>query len=319
MRIGRGVPLVCLLAFLVIAPLRFVHADVTLLTVEGSPGSTALPGYAIVFHGEIQQGDHETFLAIVRGLSKNDIEDRAYPIHIILDSPGGDVIEAMRIGSSIRNLGLGAKVPRWVLFNEWDLKRGYLQNPAIPIAPEDWERHKHLMRSVKCLSACVFIFISGVERDVGWAPISYNHPRSKRLGRDWADATNREESAKESSIGIHRPSFHEKHFSGLNSTQAREKYAQLEQTVRAWLQEMGLGERWISEMFAVSSNDIRMLSYGDILSIGLFEKAWEEWLIANCGFSSTDAALVAMEVSATWCIASRSMQERKRLRDAYLK
>ena len=318
MRRSKNALFMCLLSFLVTAPISVVDADVTLLKVEASHRSV-LPGYSIVFHGEIKQGDHEKFLSIVRDMSEHDLEDGAHPIRIILDSPGGDVIEAMRIGSSIRNLGLGVHVPRWVLFDERDLKRGYFLNPHSPLEPEDWERYKDVRRSVTCFSACVFLFISGVERDVGWTPIPYHHPRAKRLGRDWVDSRNREESAKESPIGIHRPSFHKQYFSDLNSTQAREKYIELERTVRAWLREMGLGERWISEMFAVSSNDIRMLSVGDILTIGLFEKSWEEWLIANCGFSSDYAALAAMEVSATFCIHSLRIKERKRLRDAYLK
>jgi hypothetical protein len=83
--------------------------------------------YTISIHSEIKKGDSEAFTDLTKAVA-NDRQ-----IWVNLDSPGGDVVEAMRIGRLIRE--------RFMF---------------TAIMPER-----------KCASACVFILMAGVYRLAG--------------------------------------------------------------------------------------------------------------------------------------------------------
>jgi hypothetical protein len=86
----------------------------------------------IYVDSEIRRGAHQQFVETLRAIKSLPGWDS--PIRVILDSPGGDVIEAMKIGETIR------------------------QHKLITDFP---------MSSTRCDSACFFIWAAGVQRVMG--------------------------------------------------------------------------------------------------------------------------------------------------------
>lgn len=105
----------------------------------------------------------------------------------------------------------------------------------------------------ECDSACVLILAAGVQRVA--------------MGR----------------VGIHRPHFDEKLFAQLGQTEAREKYAQMEESVRKYLSHMGMPDTLYAAMLRVSSDDARYLSHEELVDYGLDgdDPAWAEWIRAK--------------------------------------
>jgi hypothetical protein len=135
-----------------------------------------------------------------------------------ITSGGGNLDEAMKIGAFIA----ASNIPVWV----WN----------------------------ECNSACVFIYASGVERDV----------RGK--------------------IGLHRPYFNEEYFSSLTSLEAEQKYKELKMKASLYLDKIGVSQELITRMFNTSSKNIDYLSAENAnKQFGTRAHFYEEWLIAKCG------------------------------------
>lgn len=136
--------------------------------------------------------------------------------HIV--SIGGDLGEAMRIGKLIRE----SQIPIWT--------------------------------GSECLSACVFIFIAGVER------------------------------AAQGKVGLHRPYFDKKYFSDLTSIQAKEKYEELKQNSFTYLKDMEVSQAKTERIFQTGSTDVDILSAEEANTLfGYRSPFYEEWLTAKCG------------------------------------
>jgi hypothetical protein len=144
-----------------------------------------------------------------------------------LTSHGGDVVEAMRIGRLVRRV------------NVQTVARG-------------------------CNSACVLVWVAGVERNAA------------------AD------------LGLHRPYFDKSYFAGLSKTEADARYSELSNGVKRYLEEMEVPREAIELIFATSSSDIVFV--GERRNIALCAKlaarspAYDEWLRAKCGKFPVDAA-----------------------------
>ena len=291
------------------------NADVSVLAYSTAGGGTY---HKIVIHGNIRAGDYDRFLAAVSDVWAITAESDTFVkgnFVVLLNSAGGDALEAMRIGRKIRELATPVSVPSTVLFNDWDLSRGLFQEPVFEPSLAGLERRENLSSDVACYSACFLIYIGALERVFDHKPISYHDWAYASMGKQWIDEINREDALKESPIGIHRPFFERAVFSGMSSAEADKKYREMEETVRAYLRDMGLGERWISEMFAVPSNEIKRLTFGELSGIGRMQPSWEEWLISKCGFSSTIDAVAALKGEAAEsirCILTTKLEERGR-------
>jgi hypothetical protein len=112
--------------------------------------------------------------------------------------------------------------------------------------------------NTQCYSACVFIYVAGSTRYAS------------------------------TSLGIHRPFFDKKYFSGLSADDAKLKYDSLLNTIDKYLTEMGVAKELIEKMFRTPSNELEMLSLDEIEKwISRNPAALGEWLIAKCG-SYTD-------------------------------
>tara|TARA_R110001592_G_scaffold215036_1_gene468375 strand:+ start:867 stop:1694 length:828 start_codon:yes stop_codon:yes gene_type:complete len=168
-------------------------------------------GGTFTMHGEIEPGDS---IAFVKDLISWD-----YPPTIFhIESPGGDLAEAMQIGRIIRD----SHVPVWT--------------------------------GEECSSACVFIYVSGVER--------------LARGR----------------VGLHRPYFGPQYFSGLTSAQAKKKYADLRRAVEGFLKEMEVSNVIKQRIFETGSNEMDFISESESNRIfGEISPFYDEWLAAKCG------------------------------------
>lgn len=114
-----------------------------------------------------------------------------------------------------------------------------------------------------CDSACFFIYISGVMRWVQYLNI-YPHEEYR-------------------SIGVHRPYFERKYFSGLTSTEAEKKYQELMGLSAEYLSKMNAPRAIIDKIFTIDSNKIYMLTPSDLEEkIGRYSPFYQEWVSSNC-------------------------------------
>lgn len=130
---------ILVLALLVlILPTKYIGAaDFRLINTPGSD----LPS-RILIEGEIEPGDYREFFKSVM------ISD-PWVDTVEIFSPGGDVLEAMRIGRAIRKLRLKTEVPISA-----DAKAVEFYGNIRSVAPEN----------VTCASACFYIFVAGIHR-----------------------------------------------------------------------------------------------------------------------------------------------------------
>lgn len=117
-----------LVALLIATAAPAMAADITLADVNGDMCNPleAKVCFTLLIQGTIQKGDNKALLALVNKLTKNTT--RVGKVH--LDSPGGDIFEAMEIGRTIR--------------------RGLMMTQVA--------------YDSRCYSACVVAFVSGVIR-----------------------------------------------------------------------------------------------------------------------------------------------------------
>lgn len=99
---------------------------------------------AIVIEGNIERGDFETFIRIVR-----ENQGRISTVYIF--SPGGDFYEAMKIGRVMRALELGSQIPMRNSMGRPACTDGYSPMPIDPM-------------NCTCASACFFIHIGAIHR-----------------------------------------------------------------------------------------------------------------------------------------------------------
>jgi hypothetical protein len=135
-----------------------------------------------------------------------------------IDSEGGNLDQAMMIGEIIR----ASQIPVW--------------------------------SGEKCYSACVFIYVSGVER----------------IARG--------------SIGLHRPYFERAYFSELTSLEAKEKYDELKQESVVYLKKMEVAQSLIDRIFETGSTDVDIIQGSEADKLfGTRSPFYDEWLTAKCG------------------------------------
>lgn len=150
-----------------------------------------------------------------------------------ITSMGGNLDEAMKIGRIIRK----SQIPVWS-FGE-------------------------------CYSACVFIYVAGVERD------------------------------SKGKIGLHRPYFDKKYFATLDSLEAKEKYEELKAVSIAYLREMEVSQAIIERIFATASSGADVLAAEEANQLlGYRLPFYEEWLMAKCGKYTDEQATVIDSMAA---------------------
>jgi hypothetical protein len=102
-------------------------------------------GRTVILEGRIEVGDFEKVEQLARD---------AAPTALYLASPGGNLVEAMRIGALVRRLA-------------WETKSA--ESPSVPPAIAAGVARSYGVRDLAhnhmCASACFFIFVSGIYRD----------------------------------------------------------------------------------------------------------------------------------------------------------
>jgi hypothetical protein len=258
----------------------------------------------IEIRGKIEPGD----LAKVQRVAADVlIESQTSLPFFHINTPGGDLNEAMKIGRFFRNVlarvesygniivAPGSEEER--LFVGRD--PNYVTLPAsIPLRDEDIVRN---------YSAGVLMFFGGVER-------SHMDNNDQRQG-SYKDR--RQSSYKQVSIpvmGIHRPYFSKELFATLSPSQAQEAYKLLETSVRSYMLDMGAPQSLVDRMFLKASNEIELIPSNEFRKLYKEKESFfEEWLIAKCGVSSKPYALSAKEYADF--VKIEASQDRSRAQD----
>lgn len=154
------------------------------------------PAYPMIaINGEIEKGDDERFARVAdeaRSAATIEIVNGVRVVRVRLESIGGSIAPALAIGRMIR------------------------------------ERSMRTVVNGSCASACVFVFMAGVER------VMFPGHR----------------------LGLHRPYFDSALFAKLTPAEAREKHNALLDAVRAYWDEMGGTEEGWRLMIATPSADV---------------------------------------------------------------
>ena len=231
-------------------------------------------GQTVVLEGKIEPGDYDKlrdFLVVKRdyyGLfsdppwcSKIYEDGSGCPEGIYLASPGGDVVEAMKIGRLVRALGWAAMVPTRTdnsaagsSLHENEIKRYDLGNPRD---------------NFMCASACFFVFVGGIYKDTA-------------LG------------ALPPILGIHRPYVASEQLKELTGGQAIAAADLTRATVENYLKEMDVPTKYIDQMFSVPKDQILWLSEDDFDNdFRGFIPSLRDWVDAKCKL--TDVEKIALE------------------------
>lgn len=238
------------------------------------------PFGGVVVQGDIEQGDYAKFLREL-ALAARDRERRFGPWEVTLNSRGGNVLEAIRIGKFVRKAMLRVKVNsnfvqtksgKWVEMTREVpalIPVGGTRTPindrfvriegAVDWIPDPTGRtRKEHTRSAVCYSACFLIWVAGVDK-----------------------------FALDGRLGIHRPRYEEAFYGNLSIRDAETAYAQLDSQVRDYLGEMGVPSFLIDRMFTIASDEMDLLSPDDAQIVTRLPSHIDEWLKAKCSDSLT--------------------------------
>jgi hypothetical protein len=207
-------------------------------------GATPWDDPAIEIVGTIESGDYESIVALAKAFLKDGNE-----VQLKLNSPGGDFIEALRIGEFVKAMNARTMV--------------------VGVSSRSMDAEK-----TKCFSACFIIFVSGSVRDYRADNVVWDKSGNYELNITPV-------------IGIHRPYFSPEEFAQQSAGEAREKYREIERLTRGYLEEVGISQSIIDEMFAASSQEVRLIGEKEYRErIGYKQAFFEEWLISRCGVLS---------------------------------
>ena len=229
-------------------------AALTLATMLGVGSARALEDVKVyrgvlVLEGKIEAGDSDK----VRSFLGNKSNFEKISGGVFVASPGGNVMEAIKIGHLIRALRLSTEAPPGPptgnrRFSQPPITPGNLVNPRI---------------NYQCSSACFFIFVSGVYRNLGGA------------GR----------------LGIHRPMQLESNAKKLDVDQTINLTWQVRGLIKKYLEEMNIPDKYVDLMYAVPPNEVRWITQGEIDSdIAGFVPDAKQWLSTKCHLQTKDDA-----------------------------
>ncbi|MCG8074304.1 MAG: hypothetical protein N0C86_20225 [Candidatus Thiodiazotropha taylori] len=251
-------------------------------------GRNATGFYEVKIEGRIVKGDYDKAALVSHEIISSSNYQQNYlrtgiRLNFNLNSKGGDVIEAMRIGKLVRRLLATASVLGSIIRED----DGYISNHKLQ-HPENafmWQDNLTLRINdelteehlVKCYSSCVFIFFGATSRIV-------------RDNVDQRDGYLDDRNAIPV-MGIHRPYYEKDYFSSLDPMEAQEKYKDLFEVTRSYLIDMGASLSLVERMFKKSSEEIELIKAPMFKEYYSEKEAfYEEWLISKCGTS--DAAQI---------------------------
>ena len=256
----------------------------------------------VKIEGEIQAGDLDKIIDLSRSIL---LRFPDATLSFDLNSPGGDALEAMKIGQFARDVLANVRALGTII----DIDEGFLKN-RLNTNPDDahiWQYHREKGRNIqlseddirRCYSACVFIFYGGVERSI----------------RDNADRR-LQPMSEIPIIGLHRPYFSRQSFATLSPSEAREDYQQLEESVREYMRGMGAPQAVSDRMFRSASNEVDLVPVDEFKEYYQDEEPFlEEWLISKCGSTGEENVLSGNELQRFRNLSDLQLQELRRRRN----
>ncbi len=207
------------------------------------------PRYGFILEGTIVPGDYEKLRRLVEESCPWDTTrplkhyNVACANGIYLASPGGSVIEAMKIGRLVRSLRWSTEAPddHPTELRQIKITALKLQNPRS---------------NYVCASACFFIFVSGIERN------------------SWDDKI---------LLSIHRPFMTDADLRALDANQAMASATQIRSIVEVYLKEMNVPAKYADLMFSIPKDQVRWIdeaTYSADFS-GLIPEL-KDWMNAQC-------------------------------------
>ena len=238
---------------LIVRPI-VAFAALTLALMLGVSSARALEDVKVfrgvlVLEGKIEKGDFDK----VRSFLGNKANFERINGGVFVASPGGNVVEAIKIGRLIRALRLSTEAPSGP---PTEARR--FSQPVI--APNNLVNPR---TNYQCSSACFFIYVSGVYRNLGW------------VGR----------------LGIHRPMQLESEANKLDVDQATNLAWRVRGFVKKYLEDMNIPDKYVDLMYSVPPNEVRWISQSEFDSdIGGFVPDAKRWLSAKCNLQTKDEA-----------------------------
>jgi hypothetical protein len=232
----------------------FAFAALTLASLVGVSSARALEDVKVfrgvlVLEGKIEAGDFDK----VRSFLGNKANFERINGGVFAASPGGNLVEAIKIGRLIRALRLSTEAPSGPptearRFSQPVIAPNNLVNPRI---------------NYQCSSACFFIYVSGVYRSLGW------------VGR----------------LGIHRPTQLESETNKLDVEQATNLAWRVRGFVKKYLDDMNVPDKYVDLMYSVPPNEVRWISQSEFESdIEGFVPDAKRWLSSKCNLQTKDDA-----------------------------
>lgn len=258
--------------------LSLIPANV--LSADVKVGMDTIPTTAIFITGPIEKGDYEKIEKTTRRYVNSIVKDRTGHLKFIINSEGGDVEEAIKIGLLLRKMlaevGVwgnrliheSEKEAQWVLnyrtkglAEEYETQNSVVYSDKRPLAEDDFK---------KCYSACVLMFLGGVSKHISdnhyWIGGSIDKKKNVPV------------------IGLHRPYFSQKQYAKLSIKEAENSYQRLEKLVKQYLEKIGATQELIDRMFKSPSNKIDLVKDSDFRNMSHKEEPfYNEWIIAKCG------------------------------------
>ena len=236
----------------------------------------------VKIQGPIAAGD----LVKVQAAAKRAILASENPLTLSLDSPGGDVVESIRIGRFARELQATTTVDGVMVFDPdtpdgqsiFSLAKKYSQ---VAFGTRQAKRGTKVPDSTyaRCYSSCVLVFFAGASRNAtDNQDMRSQPPRIIPV------------------MGLHRPYYDKERFASLTPAEARDAYALLEKEVRGYLAEMNAPDAMVERMFRKASNAIDLVPIEEFQEYYKARESYsDEWLIAKCKAFGPGAALTAEE------------------------
>ena len=170
---------------------------------------------------------------------------------LLLDSPGGDVEEALQVAELVRRALLETSTFRVPLGGEDETQLGFYP----------------------CASACFLVWAAGTLREHSTSAEGPVVRDGKRL------------RGQPAGLGLHRPYFGTDDYKTSDISKLARKQQEVTALVREYLKREAIPEALIEEMMRRSSRDILWLENGTVRSREIPEIApwFEELLIARCG------------------------------------
>ena len=196
----------------------------------------------LILEGKIEPGDYFSVRNFLR--KKSNFEKISGGV--FLASPGGSVIEAMKIGHLIRALQLSTDAPSGPPTDVPKFGTSLI-TPRSLVNPQ---------ANYLCASSCFLVYVAGIYRHLTW------------VGR----------------LGVHRPIRVERKSQRVDSEKAKFIDRSIRLALERYLDEMDVPEKYFKLMFSVPPNKVRWITQNEFDSDlkGYIPKI-KKLINANCG------------------------------------